>query len=54
MAKIDLITKDYKNWDDKFDQDIIDVICQRLNIHRKKYWANPQLGSQLYILFCKL
>lgn len=50
MAKIDLITKDYKNWEDKFDQDIIDVICQRLNIHRKKYWANPQLGSQLYTL----
>ena len=25
-------------------------VCQRLGIHRGKYWANPKLGSRLFTL----
>lgn len=52
MANINLETKDYilTSLDATFTQDDVLSICQRLNIHRAKYWANRQLGSQLYTL----
>ncbi len=28
----------------------VQAICQRLNIHRNKYWANPKIGSRFYTL----
>lgn len=33
-----------------FSLDDIQCVCSRLIIHRKKYWANPNLGSLLYTL----
>ncbi|MBF7683904.1 phage GP46 family protein [Acinetobacter sp. B5B] len=52
MANINLDTKDYvlTSLDAVFTQDDVQCICQRLNIHRGKYWANPNLGSQLHTL----
>ena len=52
MASTNLITKDYvlPSISAPFQDDIINVICQRLHIHRNKYWANPNLGSKLYTL----
>jgi len=52
MANIDLKTKDYvlMSLDAAFSKDEVQAICQRLNIHRRKYWANPNLGSRFYTL----
>ncbi|MBJ9952171.1 phage GP46 family protein [Acinetobacter bereziniae] len=52
MGLISLENKDYVllSLDAAFGQDDVQCVCQRLNIHRGKYWANPNLGSRLYLL----
>lgn len=52
MANIDLKTKDYvlMSLDAAFSKNEVQAICQRLNIHRHKYWANSNIGSRLYTL----
>ena len=52
MANINLETKDYVllSLDTTFSNDDVQCVCQRLGIHRGKYWANPYLGSRLYTL----
>jgi len=52
MANIDLKTKDYvlMSLDAAFSKNEVQAICQRLNIHRNKYWANPKIGSRFYTL----
>lgn len=52
MGIINLENKDYVllSLDAAFGQDDVQCICQRLNIHRAKYWADPKLGSRLYLL----
>lgn len=52
MANINLETKDYvvAALDETFTQNDVQCVCQRLNIHHGKYWANPNLGSRLYTL----
>ncbi|MHA4952253.1 hypothetical protein FR838_18330 [Acinetobacter pittii] len=52
MANINLETKDYvlMSLDTAFSKDEVQAVCQRLNIHRGKYWANPNLGSRFYTL----
>lgn len=52
MATIHLETKDYVllSLDQVFISDDVQCVCQRLGIHRGKYWANPNLGSRLYLL----
>jgi hypothetical protein len=52
MAKIDIKTRDYivESLDENFDVDLIQAIIMRLKIQRRKYWANPNLGSRLYLL----
>lgn len=52
MANINLETRDYilLSLDAAFGHDDIQCVCQRLGIHRGKYWANPNLGSRLYLL----
>ncbi|MCK0915098.1 phage GP46 family protein [Acinetobacter pittii] len=50
MATINLETKDYvlNSLDEAFSIDVLQSICSRLNIHRRKYWADPLLGSRSY------
>lgn len=36
--------------DAAFSKNEVQAICQRLNIHRRKYWANANLGSRFYTL----
>lgn len=52
MAAINLETKDYVllSLDATFVNDDVQCVCQRLGIHRGKYWANKNLGSRLYLL----
>lgn len=52
MATIDLESKDYVllSLDAAFINDDVQCVCQRLGIHRGKYWANKNLGSRLYLL----
>ncbi|MCU4307015.1 phage GP46 family protein [Acinetobacter ursingii] len=52
MANINLETKDYvlMSLDAAFINDDVQCVCQRLNIHRGKYWADPNLGSRFYLL----
>ena len=52
MAAINLETKDYVllSLDATFVNDDVQCVCQRLGIHRGKYWANPKLGSRLFTL----
>ena len=52
MAVIDLETKDYvlTSLDAAFNDDVVQVVCQRLNIHRGKFWRDPNLGSRLFTL----
>lgn len=52
MGTINLEIKDYvlTSLDAAFNADVVQAVCQRLNIHRGKYWANPDLGSRLYTL----
>lgn len=52
MAAINLGTKDYVllSLDATFVNDDVQCVCQRLGIHRGKYWANKNLGSRLYLL----
>ena len=52
MAAINLETRDYVflSLDAAFINDDIQCVCQRLGIHRGKYWANKTLGSRLYLL----
>lgn len=52
MATINLESKDYVllSLDATFVNDDVQCVCQRLNIHRGKYWANPNLGSRFYLL----
>ena len=52
MGAIDLTTKDYigMSLDAVFANDDIQAVCQRLGIHRGKYWRDPTLGSRLYLL----
>ncbi|MFW1840058.1 phage GP46 family protein [Acinetobacter gyllenbergii] len=52
MGIINLETKDYvlTSLDAAFNDDIVQSVCMRLNIHRGKYWADPNLGSRFYLL----
>jgi len=52
MANINLETKDYVfiSLDAAFVNDDVQCVCQRLNIHRGKYWADKNLGSRFYLL----
>ena len=52
MGTINLETKDYvlTSLDAAFNDDVVQAVCLRLNIHRGKYWADPNLGSRLYLL----
>lgn len=52
MAAITLDTRDYvlTSLDEAFTVDVVQSILARLNIHRGKYWANPNLGSRFYTL----
>ena len=52
MAVIHLENKDYElqSLDDVFTQDEIQCVLHRLQIERFRYWANPNLGSRLYLL----
>ena len=52
MASLTLDTKDYVliSLDEAFADDVTQAVCMRLNIHRGKYWANPNLGSRFYLL----
>ena len=52
MATIDLESKDYVllSLDAAFVNDDVQCVCQRLGIHRGKYWANPKIGSRLFTL----
>ena len=52
MATIDLESKDYVllSLDATFINDDVQCVCQRLGIHRGKYWANKNLGRRLYLL----
>ncbi|MGY3823082.1 phage GP46 family protein [Acinetobacter haemolyticus] len=52
MGNINLETKDYvlTSLDAAFNDDVVQSVCQRLNIHRGRYWADPNLGSRLYTL----
>ena len=52
MGTINLETKDYvlTSLDVAFHDDVVQAVCLRLNIHRGKYWADPNLGSRLYLL----
>ncbi len=52
MAIIHLETKDYvlTSLDATFNDDVVQAVCQRLSIHRGKYWRDPKLGSRFYLL----
>ena len=52
MGNINLETKDYvlMSLDSAFNDDVVQSACLRLNIHRYRYWADPNLGSRLYTL----
>lgn len=52
MATINLESKDYVllSLDATFINDDVQCVCQRLNIHRGKYWGDSNLGSRLYTL----
>lgn len=52
MGNINLETKDYvlTSLDAAFNDDVVQCVCARLNIHRGRYWADPNLGSRLYTL----
>lgn len=52
MGHINLETKDYvlTSLDAAFNDDVVQAVCLRLNIHRGKYWGDPNLGSRLYTL----
>lgn len=52
MGNINLETKDYvlTSLDAAFNDDVVQSVCQRHNIHRGRYWADPNLGSRLYTL----
>ena len=52
MANINLENNDYVllSLDAAFNQDDVQCVCSRLGIHRGKYWADPNLGSRLYLL----
>ena len=50
MTVINLETKDYvlTSLDEAFNDDVVQAVCLRLNIHRGKYWGNPNLGSRFH------
>lgn len=52
MGVINLETKDYvlTSLDAAFNDDVVQSVCLRLNIHRGKYWKDPRLGSRFYTL----
>ena len=52
MGNINLETKDYvlTSLDAAFNDDVVQCVCARLNIHRGRYWADPNLGLRLYTL----
>lgn len=52
MANINLETKDYVllSLDAAFVNDDVQCVCQRLNIHRGKNWADLKIGSRFYLL----
>lgn len=52
MPVINLETKDYilTSLDAAFNDDVVQAVCQRLSIHRGKYWNDPKLGSRFYLL----
>ncbi len=52
MGTINLENKDYVllSLDAAFSDDDVQCICLCLNIHRGKYWRDPNRGSRLYTL----
>lgn len=52
MGTINLETKDYVllSLDQAFKDDVVQAVCQRLNIHRRKYWKDKNIGSRSYTL----
>lgn len=52
MASLHNQTRDYVvgSLDTPFDPDLWQAVLMRLNAHRGKYWANPNLGSRFYLM----
>ncbi|VXA54668.1 conserved hypothetical protein [Acinetobacter proteolyticus] len=52
MGNINLETKDYvlSSLNDAFSDDVVQSVYFRLNMRRRRYWANPDQGSRLYTL----
>lgn len=52
MGNINLETKDYvlSSLNATFSDDIVNSVYFRLNMRRRKYWANPNQGSRFYTL----
>lgn len=52
MGTINLESKDYVllSLDATFINEDVQCVCQRLGIHRGKYWRDPNLGSRFYLL----
>lgn len=52
MGNINLETRDYvlMSLDSAFNDDVVQSACIRLNIHRYRYWADPDIGSRFYTL----
>lgn len=52
MAHLTTNTRDYiiQSLDTPLDADLVQAVLMRLNVHRGKYWANPDLGSRFYLM----
>ncbi|WP_336142477.1 phage GP46 family protein [Acinetobacter sp. 102] len=52
MGNINLETKDYvlSSLNDAFGDDVVQSVYFRLNMRRRRYWANPDQGSRFYTL----
>ena len=52
MGNINLETKDYVliSLNDAFGDDVFQSVYFRLNMRRRRYWANPDQGSRFYTL----
>ena len=52
MAHLTTNTRDYiiESLDAPLDADLVQAVLMRLNVHRGKYWANPDIGSRFYLM----
>lgn len=52
MAIVSLDTSDYvtDSLDAVFAENVTQAVCQRLRVHRARYWANPDYGSRFNLL----